>query len=136
MPINLLSTPEQRPTNLLPQEVPGCLLNIALLNCCSVNAELRVASYSLLASMDSSFNLQMEASVRNAQGMYIFLPFSNVPGLCIPPNSLDFVIQLSTRLSKSAKHLTLEFLSECCIGLANPWIKLRGPAAFIIWRRG
>ena len=44
------------------------------------------------------------------------MPSSTNLGLCIPPNNLNFVLAISTHLSKTVPHLTLEFLLECCVG--------------------
>lgn len=36
--------------------------------------------------------------------------------LCIPANSVDFIVSMSENLANSETHLTLEFLNECILG--------------------
>ncbi|KAJ3039290.1 Ras GTPase activating protein ira2 [Rhizophlyctis rosea] len=90
--------------HLRPSDVPGTLLNMALLNLGSEEANLRVASYNLLYALSTSFDFDIATRLLDAKG------------LCIPPNNQTFVVDLSRRLAETKHSLTLEFLLECCIG--------------------
>ncbi|KAJ3055682.1 Ras GTPase activating protein ira2 [Rhizophlyctis rosea] len=90
--------------HLRPSDVPGTLLNMALLNLGSEEANLRVASYNLLYALSTSFDFDIASRLLDAKG------------LCIPPNNQTFVVELSRRLAETKPSLTLELLLECCIG--------------------
>ncbi|KAI9597754.1 hypothetical protein BDF19DRAFT_434347 [Syncephalis fuscata] len=99
-----------KPTNIServirPSDVPGTLLNMALLNLGSGDANLRSASYNLLYSLCVTFNFSTESQLLSVKGM------------CIPANSGSFVKAISEKLASTEPHLTLEFLSECFVGL-------------------
>ncbi|RKP27599.1 hypothetical protein SYNPS1DRAFT_26753, partial [Syncephalis pseudoplumigaleata] len=99
-----------KPTNILervirPSDVPGTLLNMALLNLGSGDANLRFASYNLLYSLCVTFNFSTESELLSVKGM------------CIPANSGSFVRSISEKLASTEPHLTLEFLTECFVGL-------------------
>ncbi|KAI8050945.1 hypothetical protein BDF22DRAFT_745143 [Syncephalis plumigaleata] len=99
-----------KPTNIServirPNDVPGTLLNMALLNLGSGDANLRSASYNLLYSLSVTFNFSTESELLSVKGM------------CIPANSVSFVRAISEKLASTAPQLTLEFLTECFVGL-------------------
>ncbi|CEP17257.1 hypothetical protein, partial, partial [Parasitella parasitica] len=87
-----------------PADVPGRILNMALLNIGSDDSSLRSAAYSLLCSLCISFRFSIDDKLMNARD------------LCIPANSNDFIVSLSESLANSETHLTLEFLNECILG--------------------
>ncbi|KAG9288022.1 hypothetical protein G9A89_017617 [Geosiphon pyriformis] len=86
-----------------PKDVPGTLLNIALLNFGSDDPNLRLAAYNLLAALSISFNFDVRNQLLSAKG------------LGIPANN-SFVVTLSERLARSEPHLTIEFLDEFFVG--------------------
>ncbi|KAJ3082728.1 Neurofibromin 1, partial [Quaeritorhiza haematococci] len=100
-----------RPSNIIadqrhlrPSDVPGTLLNMAMLNSGSDDANLRVASYNLLYALAGSFDFDVGNQLLSAKG------------LCIPANNQSFVVAISSRLAATEQHLTLEFMLECCLG--------------------
>ncbi|KAL7332161.1 hypothetical protein PS15p_204242 [Mucor circinelloides] len=90
-----------------PNDVPGRLLNMALLNVGSEDPGLRLAAYNLLYSLSLSFRFDIGNQLLN------------VKDLCIPSNSSDFIVSISESLAKSELHLTLEFLNEAFVGFAK-----------------
>ena len=94
-----------------PRDVPGTLLNIALLNMSSEDAALRGASFDMLSAICSSFGFKTARNIHNAR----------VPGIAIPFNSYDFVISISAHLAETEQSLTSEFLIEgiVCIPKLN-----------------
>ncbi|KAJ3298331.1 Ras GTPase activating protein ira2 [Borealophlyctis nickersoniae] len=90
--------------HLRPSDVPGTLLNMALLNLGSEDANLRLASYNLCCALSSSFDFDVASRLLGAGG------------LCIPPNNQTFVVELSRRIAETKPNLTLEFLLEASIG--------------------
>lgn len=56
--------------HLRPSDVPGTLLNMAMLNMGSEDANLRLASYNLLYSLSASFNFDVGNQILSAKGIY------------------------------------------------------------------
>ncbi|KAJ3452613.1 gtpase-activator protein for ras-like gtpases [Anaeramoeba flamelloides] len=83
-----------------PSDVPGSLLNIALLNLGSQSENLRKSSYNLLTALCNSFRFTMSGQLLEADG------------LSIPQSHTSFVVNLSKAISQNEKHITLEFLYE------------------------
>ncbi|TPX48503.1 hypothetical protein SeLEV6574_g01999 [Synchytrium endobioticum] len=103
-----------KPTNIIadqrtlrPSDVPGTLLNMALLSIGSEDPNLRLASYNLLCALSMSFSFDAGNQLLSARG------------LCIPANNHGFVISISQKLAATEQHLTLEFLTECGLGFAK-----------------
>ncbi|KAG0187398.1 Ras GTPase activating protein ira2 [Apophysomyces sp. BC1034] len=101
-----------QPTNLSertisPSDVPGRLLNMALLNIGSEDPNLRLASYKLLYSLSMTFNFEVRKQLLDTKD------------LCLPANSNDFVVGISKKLAETEPELTLEFLSECVVGFSK-----------------
>ncbi|KAJ3209839.1 Ras GTPase activating protein ira2 [Entophlyctis luteolus] len=96
---------EERP--LKPQDVPGTLLNIALLNLGSRDGLLRVASYNLLGALDSSFNFNIRKFLHQTGGLFI------------PWNDVEFVRGISQKLADAESDLTIEFLMEFLNGFSR-----------------
>eukprot|EP00118_Oscarella_pearsei_P012253 m.88991 g.88991 ORF g.88991 m.88991 type:complete len:2691 (+) comp36590_c0_seq4:57-8129(+) len=90
--------------NLRPDDVPGTLLNMALLNLGSAEPSLRLAAYNLLCALTASFQLQIGRELTEAQGV------------CIPSNNTIFIKNVSRLLAANEPHLTLEFLEESIAG--------------------
>ncbi|KAJ3425313.1 inhibitory regulator protein ira1-related [Anaeramoeba flamelloides] len=113
------SVPEIRPS-----DVPGTLLNIALLNLGSQSEGLRKSSYNLLTALCNSFNFEMSNEMLETEG------------LSIPQSHTSFVVNLSKSIAQNEKHITLEFLNETskhynqassegkhlCLEYISPWI--------------
>ncbi|KAJ2813082.1 Ras GTPase activating protein ira2, partial [Coemansia furcata] len=99
-----------------PADVPGTLLNVALLNCGAENATLRISAYRMLISVVATFNMDVGHELAFASD------------LCLPPNPLQFIYRICSRLSLSAPDMTLELLSEAllaftkCAQNMKPWI--------------
>ncbi|MEQ2253298.1 Neurofibromin 1 [Ilyodon furcidens] len=104
-----LSQPDSIPqhTKIRPKDVPGTLLNIALLNLGSSDPSLRSAAYNLLCALTCTFNLKIEGQLLETSG------------LCIPANNTLFIVSISKTLAANEPHLTLEFLEECISGFSK-----------------
>lgn len=88
-----------------PSDVPGTLLNMALLNLGSDNELLRLAAYNMLDSICTNFNFSIQ--------LHLF----GTEGLCVPSNTFNFIVSQSEKLAQTQPQLTLEFLLECLQGL-------------------
>ncbi|XP_068124582.1 neurofibromin isoform X3 [Hyperolius riggenbachi] len=110
-----LSQPDSIPqhTKIRPKDVPGTLLNIALLNLGSCDPSLRSAAYNLLCALTCTFNLKIEGQLLETSG------------LCIPANNTLFIVSISKTLAANEPHLTLEFLEECISGFSKASIELK-----------
>ncbi|KAI8066538.1 hypothetical protein BC940DRAFT_368136 [Gongronella butleri] len=98
-----------RPTNISernirPNDVPGRLLNMALLNIGSDDPNLRLAAYNLLYSLSMTFDFDVGKQLLDARD------------LCLPANSSAFIVSISEKIANAEPNLTLEFLSECFVG--------------------
>ncbi|GAM17779.1 hypothetical protein SAMD00019534_009540 [Acytostelium subglobosum LB1] len=104
-----LSKPETKVSSRVfrPQDIPGTLLNVALLNLGSTRNALRVAAYNMLSALcrNSNFSINMQ--------------LLETSGLCIPKNISQFIIRISDKLSKTQTPLTLEFLQESLHGISR-----------------
>ncbi|KAJ6229826.1 inhibitory regulator protein ira1-related [Anaeramoeba flamelloides] len=107
-----------------PSDVPGSLLNIALVNLGSQSENLRKSSYNLLTALCNSFRFTMSGEMLEAEG------------LSIPQSHTSFVVNLSKAIAQNEKHITLEFLYEAikhyneassegkhlCLEYVSPWL--------------
>ncbi|CAG2240905.1 Neurofibromin [Mytilus edulis] len=100
-------------TKIRPKDVPGTLLNVALLNLGSSDPSLRSAAYNLLCALTQTFDLKIEGQLLETTG------------LCIPANNTIFIKTISETLAANEPHLTLEFLEECIQGFGNSNIELK-----------
>lgn len=96
-----------------PKDVPGTLLNMALLNLGSSDPSLRTAAYNQLCALTATFDLKIEGQLLETSG------------LCIPSNNTIFIKHLSETLAANDPHLTLEFLEECIQGFRVSTIELK-----------
>lgn len=96
-----------------PKDVPGTLLNMALLNLGSSDPSLRTAAYNQLCALTATFDLKIEGQLLETQG------------LCIPSNNTIFIKAVSEKLAHNEPHLTLEFLEECIQGFQRSTIELK-----------
>ncbi|KAI9294940.1 hypothetical protein K502DRAFT_360889 [Neoconidiobolus thromboides FSU 785] len=96
-----------------PNNVPGTLLNMALLNSGSEDPNLRLASYNMLFALSSVFKFDAGNQLMIAKD------------LCIPGNNTSFVLTVSERLAATEPQLTFEFLSECFVGIKNSTTPLK-----------
>ncbi|XP_067682311.1 neurofibromin-like isoform X6 [Haliotis asinina] len=100
-------------TKIRPKDVPGTLLNVALLNLGSSDPSLRSAAYNLLCALTQTFDLKIEGQLLETNG------------LCIPANNTIFIKSISEKLAEKEPHLTLEFLEECIQGFGNSNIEMK-----------
>ncbi|XP_077293081.1 neurofibromin 1 [Arctopsyche grandis] len=96
-----------------PKDVPGTLLNMALLNLGSADPSLRTAAYNQLCALTATFDLKIEGQLLETSG------------LCIPSNNTIFIKSVSEKLATNEPHLTLEFLEECIQGFRGSTIELK-----------
>ncbi|CAH2101890.1 unnamed protein product [Euphydryas editha] len=96
-----------------PKDVPGTLLNMALLNLGSCDPTLRTAAYNQLCALTATFHLKIEGQLLETSG------------LCIPSNNTIFIKSVSEKLAHNEPHLTLEFLEECIQGFRGSTIELK-----------
>lgn len=96
-----------------PKDVPGTLLNMALLNLGSSDPNLRTAAYNQLCALTATFDLKIEGQLLETSG------------LCIPSNNTIFIKSVSEKLATNEPHLTLEFLEECIQGFRVSSIELK-----------
>lgn len=68
-----------------PKDVPGTLLNMALLNLGSADPNLRTAAYNQLCALTATFDLKIEGQLLETQGIY------NLP-ICNTINNQIFII--------------------------------------------
>ncbi|KAG7207079.1 hypothetical protein KM043_000959 [Ampulex compressa] len=110
-----LSQPESMSVHpkIRPKDVPGTLLNMALLNLGSSDPNLRTAAYNQLCALTATFDLKIEGQLLETSG------------LCIPSNNTIFIKHLSETLAANDPHLTLEFLEECIQGFRESNIELK-----------
>uniref|UniRef100_A0A5S6QDW1 Ras-GAP domain-containing protein n=1 Tax=Trichuris muris TaxID=70415 RepID=A0A5S6QDW1_TRIMR len=110
-----LSQPDQSlmHTKIRAKDVPGTLLNMALLNLGSTDPSLRTAAYNLLCALAATFNFRMEGQLLETKG------------LLIPANNTIFIKTVSQKLAVNETHLTLEFLQECIQGFRQSSIELK-----------
>lgn len=110
-----LSQPESVSVHpkIRPKDVPGTLLNMALLNLGSSDPNLRTAAYNQLCALTATFDLKIEGQLLETSG------------LCIPSNNTIFIKHLSGTLAANDPHLTLEFLEECIQGFRLSSIELK-----------
>ncbi|KAJ6247171.1 inhibitory regulator protein ira1-related [Anaeramoeba flamelloides] len=106
-----------------PSDIPGSLLNVALLNLGSSSESLRKSSYNLVTALCNTFNFALSGQMLEAEG------------LTIPQSHTSFVVNLSTSLATYEKQITLEFLNEItkhyqkasikskhlCLEYMSPW---------------
>ena len=91
-----------------PEDAPGTLLNIALINLASSDRTLRLTSYNLLCSLCRAFHFDLADQ------------FVTAKDLNIPANSVAIVVGVSQRLATSEPHLTSDFLSEFFLAWEKP----------------
>lgn len=96
-----------------PNDVPGRLLNMALLNIGSDDPSLRLAAYNLLYALSITFHFEVGNQLLDARD------------LCLPANSTAFIVNISEKIAQNQQNLTLEFLSECFIGFQKSSEPLR-----------
>jgi len=107
-----------------PKDVPGTLLNMALINLGNRDPHLRLSAYNLLCALTATFGLRVNERLLEAKG------------ICIPANCTVFIKSISEQLAKREPNLTLEFLDECiscfdktddesrnlCLNYIAPWL--------------
>ncbi|KAJ1930935.1 Ras GTPase activating protein ira2, partial [Linderina macrospora] len=104
---NHSSTPAVPERIIRPSDVPGTLLNIALLNCGAEHAVLRISAYRMLTAIVATFNIDVGHELAYAID------------LCLPPNPLQFIYRVGAKLAMSAPDMTLELLSEALVAFSK-----------------
>jgi neurofibromin 1 len=87
-----------------PEDVPGTMLNISLMNIASFDPPLRLAAYNLLCSLCQAFQFNLDRQ------------FVNAKGLSIPADAVTLIVGVSEKLAATEPQLTFDFLSEFFIG--------------------
>lgn len=90
---------------LRPSDIPGKLLNMALLNLVAPDEGLRLAAYRLVGEVAQFFNYDLGTRALKVE-----------TGLLLPHHSLGFAVDVSRQLAGVAPDLTLDFLKEWTIG--------------------
>ncbi|PWN51037.1 hypothetical protein IE53DRAFT_314631 [Violaceomyces palustris] len=112
---------------LRPSDVPGTLLNMAMLNITSEDYGLRLSAYNLLCALSTSFNF----GASNARKRLL-----SAKGLALTANTMTFVAELSRDFAVAAPGVTLEFLlsffdgferatpnqKTMCLYYMSPWL--------------
>ncbi|PWN19235.1 hypothetical protein BCV69DRAFT_313979 [Microstroma glucosiphilum] len=88
---------------LLPSDVPGRLLNIAMLNMTSEQSTLRLSAYNLLCALSTSFNFGASSARKR---------LVSTSCLALPANTIAFVADLSKEFAAAAPGVTLEFFTS------------------------
>ena len=102
-----LSKSYARSKTFQPSNVPGTLLNMALLNMTVKNYPLRVAAYNLMVTLCGTFAFNMDSRLLEAYD------------IAVPLNSKPFVVRVSEELAKSEPNMTLEFLQQAIEAISN-----------------
>ncbi|KAI9256454.1 hypothetical protein BDA99DRAFT_539525 [Phascolomyces articulosus] len=87
-------------SSIRPENVPGILLNMALINMGNQNEELRHTSYTMLSALSESFHFVLASQ------------FMESKGVCIPKNDTFWITGVSTKLAFTQPELTLELFRE------------------------
>ncbi|SNX82669.1 related to Neurofibromin [Melanopsichium pennsylvanicum] len=112
---------------LRPNDVPGTLLNMAMLNITSNDSALRLSAYNLLCALSTSFNFGASSAKKRLLSSH---------GLALPANTMAFVTDLSKDFAVAAPGVTLEFLlsffdgferaapsqKTVCLHYLSPWL--------------
>lgn len=112
---------------LRPNDVPGTLLNMAMLNITSDDSALRLSAYNLLCALSTSFNFGASSAKKR---------LLSSRGLALPANTMAFVTDLSKDFAVAAPGVTLEFLlsffdgferaarsqKTVCLHYLSPWL--------------
>ncbi|KAF3935966.1 Neurofibromin [Dactylella cylindrospora] len=96
-----------------PEDVPGTLLNIALMNMGSSDQALRIAAYNLLCALCQTFRFKIDRQ------------FASAKGLSIPADSLNLIVGVSEKLAAHEPQLTFDFLTEFFVGWAKAPLQQR-----------
>ncbi|GAP90127.1 putative GTPase-activator protein for Ras-like [Rosellinia necatrix] len=90
-----------------PQDIPGTLLNLALMNLAAPDQALRIASYNLLGALCQAFKFKAHSKFMCINDVYI------------PMDSNQFIINISKTLAQEEPQLTADFLNEFFVGWDN-----------------
>ncbi|RWA09952.1 hypothetical protein EKO27_g5161 [Xylaria grammica] len=90
-----------------PQDIPGTLLNLALINLAAPDQALRIASYNLLGALCQTFKFKAASK------------FMCINDVHIPMDPNQFIINMSKTLAQEEPQLTADFLNEFFVGWEN-----------------
>ncbi|KAI0403526.1 GTPase [Xylaria palmicola] len=87
-----------------PQDIPGTLLNLALMNLAAPDHVLRIASYNLLGALCRAFKFKAASK---------FMCLNDVH---IPMDHNQYIVNMSKTLAQEEPQLTADFLNEFFVG--------------------
>ncbi|KAI0107044.1 GTPase [Nemania sp. FL0031] len=90
-----------------PQDIPGTLLNLALMNLAAPDSVLRIASYNLLGALCQAFKFKAASK------------FMCINDVHIPMDANQFIVNMSKTLAQEEPQLTADFLNEFFMGWDN-----------------
>ncbi|KAI0871616.1 GTPase [Hypoxylon argillaceum] len=90
-----------------PQDIPGTLLNLALMNLAAPDQVLRIASYNLLGALCQAFKFKAASK------------FMCINDIHIPMDANQFIVNMSKTLAQEEPQLTADFLNEFFMGWDN-----------------
>ncbi|KAI1110131.1 GTPase [Nemania sp. NC0429] len=90
-----------------PQDIPGTLLNLALMNLAAPDPVLRIASYNLLGALCQAFKFKAASK------------FMCINDVHIPMDANQFIVNMSKTLAQEEPQLTADFLNEFFMGWDN-----------------
>ncbi|KAJ2986095.1 hypothetical protein NUW58_g5193 [Xylaria curta] len=90
-----------------PQDIPGTLLNLALLNLAAPDLALRIASYNLLGALCQAFKFKAASK------------FMCINDVHIPMDPNQYIVNMSKTLAQEEPQLTADFLNEFFVGWEN-----------------
>lgn len=126
--VSRIRTTKSLDRTLLPSDVPGTLLNMAMLNITSEHQALRLSAYNLLCALSRSFNFGASAARKR---------LLSSRGLILPVNTTTFVVELSRDFAVASPGVTLEFFTSflegfeaasvnqktMCLQYMAPWLQ-------------
>jgi hypothetical protein len=83
------------------KDVPGTMLNIALINLANEDVGVRALAYNFLCALSVAFDFKLDAQLIPSDG------------LVIPANCVGFVRTVSEAIASNEPYLTLEFVEQC-----------------------
>ncbi|KAJ8122779.1 hypothetical protein ONZ43_g1109 [Nemania bipapillata] len=90
-----------------PQDIPGTLLNLALMNLAAPDQALRIAAYNLLGALCQAFKFKAASK------------FMCINDVHIPMDANQFIVNMSKTLAQEEPQLTADFLNEFFMGWDN-----------------
>jgi neurofibromin 1 len=110
-----------------PQDIPGTLLNLALMNLAASDQALRLASYNLLGALCQAFKFKAASKFICIKGEDNLKPalvinpkrLTLILDVHIPLDPNQFIVNMSKTLAQEEPQLTADFLNEFFVGWEN-----------------